>query len=131
YNDKHAEKQVELNPSNDQVLISFRDTEGTRLADVAHRFRLKFASPRPRGSPYQLFTLSETEEVPRALTELKAEPGVQKVLPSFRDQEGERRYVDPEYCVVQFLDGINDARQREILDLLGLQIYERHRTLGF
>ncbi|XYI00668.1 S8 family peptidase [Sorangium sp. So ce1128] len=130
YRDKLTGSRVELVPDASEVMVSFRETEGAARAPGPAALGLREDTrPGPRAS-HRLFKVPETESAPQILADLKRAPDVEKVTPAFRDPSANRRYMDPELCAVQFVDGVPEARQAEIIAAAGFDIAERHRTPG-
>jgi subtilisin family serine protease len=130
YLDKLTGKEVRLTPDSSQLLVRFADREAEAAGDLARALGLRRLS-RGRGrSAYQVFAVPQEESGTGALADIKRRPGVESVVPSFRDAVQASRFVDPQFCVVQFDTGVPEARQAEIVASIGLEIRERHRSRG-
>ena len=64
------------------------------------------------------------------IARLRQQESVENVLPSFRDADGNERYADAEFEVVQFKPGVAAREQGTILKAAGAEVFERHRTPG-
>jgi hypothetical protein len=130
YVDKLSGQIVQLDANTAQVLVRLRDDQRESAHTLAGTLHLQARGGRGAASGYQVFTIPESETGTGVLAELKRSPSVEQVVPAFQDADGEVRYVDPAFCVVQFQPGVAEERQAAILGALGLEIAERHRTPG-
>jgi subtilisin family serine protease len=119
-----------MTPDLTEVIVRHGDTEAVAAMDALKARGFQAKLPPRAGSDYQVFAAPETEAVPLSLVELRQKVKGSRVIPSFKDAGGARRFFDPEYCVVQFTDGVPQAEQDTVIRNAGLAIYTRHRTDG-
>lgn len=131
YIDKLSGRSVDLSPRLTEVLVRFKDLESATGQDISSIAPLTAQSRRSSTDSYQVFSSDlESGTGSQILAQLKENPSVDRTIPSFIDGKGSRRYIDPEFCVVQFAVNVSEERQVEINRSLDLQIYERHRSPG-
>lgn len=128
YVDKSSGRSVTLAPDPSKVMVNFGETEADTVA-VGNALGLTRAYPKRGRSGPQVFTISESEAAGDVLGQLKRKPGVDKVVPGFREGD-EQRFLDPEFCVVQFHVDVPPERQAAIVAQTGLEVAERHRSPG-
>lgn len=129
YVDKLTGRTVNLTADTSKVLVEFGQTEGAERS-LRRGLRLRDAAPPSADGTLRVFHLPETESSGETLSQLKDEPGVEKVVPAFRDQGEHERFLDPEYGTVQFDPATPVERQDEILSRLGLELEHRYRSPG-
>lgn len=128
YVDKVTGRTVNLSPDPSRVVVPPSQTEGISAKLDLRRLGLKPLFGGSRGAS-QVFAIPETESNDDVWAQLKREPS-QEALPGFKDERSGPRFLDPQYCVVQFVDGVTEARQQEIIAGLGLQVASDHRASG-
>lgn len=125
YTDKLTGRPVRLAADPTRLLVEEGDGEGAFASSPG---ATALFSPRARRAGYSVISVSEAETAD-LLPRLRRERGA-KVVPAFRDGRLGRRYLDPEYCAIQFVPEAAEDRQRAILAEVGLEIHERHRSAG-
>jgi len=128
YEDKLSGRVVELTPKPSEAIIRYgvapQDVE-TALVGLSVTTNCLHEK-----GPYALIRTKESESGTRVLRTLKTSSSVEAAFPAFDDESGARRYVDPEFLVVQFKEGISDSVQRQTIDATGMMIDKKHRVAG-
>jgi hypothetical protein len=130
YLNKLTTQTIKLVPDTSKLLVDFGDTESDTVTNVTQRLGLEKIFSSGQSGGVQVYSAPQTEEVSDVIFQLKQEPSVNKVLPAFRDQREVERFIDPQYCTVQFAPEISEDRQSGIISNLGLELEERHRSPG-
>jgi subtilisin family serine protease len=126
YVDKLTGKAVSLQPDPELVLVSRSESES--VSDAIKRLGLRLVYPEAKGALYEVLAMPETESSADMLGDLQHDYG-RNVLPAYKDATSSR-YLNPKFCSVQFRDETSEEEQAPILQRLGLDIEQRHRSIG-
>lgn len=130
YADKLSGRQIALRADSGCFLVRLKNKDTESAESFAQRTNLRRLSGGIGRSPYQVFAVPESETGTARIRQLRSDGAVDRVIPAFRNAEGERQFVDPEFCVVQFEQDVSPEEQEEIAAAAGLVVAERHRTPG-
>ena len=128
YVDKLTGRTVKLTATPEEVVVKLRDTERADSSGLERTLGL-VRRGRRKGR-YSLFRVPQTEAPARLLADLRTSAEVEVALPAYRDATGARRHLDPEFCMIQFQDGVDPAQQALVLQRAGLVLETRHRSPG-
>ena len=128
YTDKASGRPIHLDLDPSKVIVKFAETEGEETTQLTNKFSLtRTFAKSPKSGSIQVFTLPDTEAEDDVLGRIKQQPGVDRVIPGFREGK-QQRILDPEFCVVQFVDGTTSQTIDDIVSRAGLEVAERHRN---
>jgi subtilisin family serine protease len=130
YVDKLTGKPVDLRADSSQVLVRLKAQDSESADSIASRNSLRRISRGKGRNDYQVYAVSDGETGTGTIQKLKVDRAVDKVVPAFRNAAGVAQFIDPEYCVVQFKEGVTPEEQNTVIASAGLTIDERHRTPG-
>ena len=127
FRDKLTGQSVSLTTDPSKLLVP-KPTEGAP-AVTAKSVGAEPLHTGPDMSHYDVFGVPDSEAAVDVVAKLESAYG-RKVIPSFQDSHSSRRFLNPQYCVVQFQSGITDQASKKIIADLGVNIEEQHRTPG-
>ncbi|CCV14641.1 S8 family serine peptidase [Mesorhizobium sp. STM 4661] len=130
YVDKLTGKSVDLRADSSEVLVRLKSQDSESAESLASRNSLRRISGGSGRNDYQVYAVSQGETGVGAIRKLKLDRAVDRVVPAFRNAEGVAQFIDPEFCVVQFKDGVTPQEQNTVIASAGLTIDELHRTPG-
>ena len=128
YVDKTSGQSQRLATDASKVLVRFNETEeaGPDLTEVVNVKPTFSTKGKKKGGGIQVFSLPDTEDADDVFGKIKEQPGVDKAVPGFR-QGSTQRFLDPEFCIVQFHESVSKDRQDQIIAECGLELAEPRR----
>jgi hypothetical protein len=129
--DKLSGKCIQLRPDSTQVLIA--NLESEQYEKGADERKLERLFKKAVAASYKVFAIPNAEAAADIISEILLKFG-KKAVPAFWDdweQRPSRRYLDPAYCVVQFVEGLTKEQELEIIAKQDLQVQTAHRSPGF
>jgi subtilisin family serine protease len=127
FTDKISGGAVTLTADPNRIMVPKSDSESAKTVQVA--LKLKPLFPKAHLATYDVFNLPDTEDATDVIGKIEQSQHI-KVIPAYRDQKSGTRFLHPQLCVVQFVEGMTQAAEMAWIGRLGLVVKQQHRTPG-
>ncbi|MHB2153837.1 hypothetical protein ACX8XN_05500 [Calditrichota bacterium GD2] len=132
YSIKYYDLKFKFNPKFDEICIKFKsDTKILDIKRFIKKYNLKLKTSGITKLKFGVFESLIDESFSDIKIKILNSSKVKNIIPVFIDQEGYKRYVDPEWFTVQFFKHINNKKIRNILKNYQSEIIMDFWTKGY